>query len=267
MHVTRAVILDWAGTTVDYGSRAPVTAFVELFRTQGVHVTEQQARRPMGAAKKDHLRLMMGDRDVAEAWRTVHGYLPDEATVDKVFTGFAAIQQESILAHARVIDGVPELMQWLRSNDIRVGSGTGYARSLMKPLAAEAARQGYEPECIVVPDDVPGGRPAPWLALRAAMLLDAYPMARCVKVGDTVVDMQEGRNAGMWAVGVTLTGNEVGLSKEEVDALPADERIRRMEHAAATLRAAGAHTVIETIADLSRAIEEVERRGAAGERP
>ena len=267
MHVTRAVILDWAGTTVDYGSRAPVVAFVELFRRYGVAVTEQQARRPMGAAKKDHLRLMMGDGGIVEAWRAVHGYAPDEATVDRVFTEFAAIQQESILAHARVIDGVPEIMLWLRSHDIRIGSGTGYARSLMKPLAAEAARQGYEPECVVVPDDVPGGRPAPWMALRAAMLLDAYPMSRCVKVGDTVVDMQEGRNAGMWAVGVTLTGNEVGLSQEEVTALPADERGRRAEAAGTTLLAAGAHTVIESVAELPRAVGEIERRAALGERP
>jgi phosphonoacetaldehyde hydrolase len=57
----RAVIFDWAGTTVDYGSRAPVDAFIELFRRHGVTITAEQARGPMGSYKKDHIGGLTSD--------------------------------------------------------------------------------------------------------------------------------------------------------------------------------------------------------------
>ena len=69
---------------------------------------------------------------------------------------------------------------------------------MMNVLVPEATRRGFETDSIVCVSDVPAGRPEPWMALRSAMELRAYPPALCVKVGDTVPDIQEGLNAGMW---------------------------------------------------------------------
>ena len=51
----RAVIFDISGTTLDYGSRGPVVAFVELFARHKVTVSNDEARKPMGTHKKDHI--------------------------------------------------------------------------------------------------------------------------------------------------------------------------------------------------------------------
>ena len=93
---------------------------------------------------------------------------------------------------------------------------------MMNVLVPEALRRGYQPDSIVCVSDVPAGRPEPWMALRSAMELHAYPPALCVKVGDTVPDIQEGLNAGMWTVTVALTGNELGLTTAELAALSVD---------------------------------------------
>jgi phosphonoacetaldehyde hydrolase len=88
-----------------------------------------------------------------------------------------------------------------------------------------------------------------------------------VKVGDTKADIEEGLNAGTWTVGVTRTGNYVGLSREELAGLPADQSAQLIRNAADTLRRAGAHYLIASIADLPPVLDEIEIRLALGERP
>ena len=63
----RAVLFDWAGTTVDHGSRAPVEVVVEVFRRAGVAVTDAEARAPMGRAKREHLDAVLSTPRVASA--------------------------------------------------------------------------------------------------------------------------------------------------------------------------------------------------------
>jgi phosphonoacetaldehyde hydrolase len=88
-----------------------------------------------------------------------------------------------------------------------------------------------------------------------------------VKVGDTPVDMAEGLNAGMWAVGVAEAGNEVGLSLEELRTLAPEDRAARRDHARDVLTRAGAHLVVSSIAELPPAIAQINAWLAEGRRP
>src|SRR5262249_39462847 len=150
---------------------------------------------------------------------------------------------------------------------VAIGSTTGYMRAAADICLAEAARQGYVPDACVTSDEVPAGRPAPWMLLRNLELLRRFPPAAAIKVGDTPVDIEEGLNAGAWSIGVAASSNEVGLSVAELAALPERDRQQRVAHAAHTLRRAGAHYVIDTVADLLPVVDEIDGRVAAGERP
>jgi len=263
----RAVIFDWAGTTVDYGSLAPVDAFIELFRRHGVAVSAEEARRSMGSYKKDHVRLILAMEPVAQQWQRLHGLSPSAEDVELLYREFIPLQTEVIGRHADVIPGVAETMKWLRQQGIATGSTTGYTREMMAPLLPRAAAAGFSPDSTVCADEVPAGRPAPWMAITAAMQLGTYPMEACVKVGDTLVDIAEGLNAGMWTVGVTKTGNELGLTRAEVEALPARDLASRLQAASDHLLGAGAHYVVEGVAQLPAIITEINQRLACGERP
>jgi phosphonoacetaldehyde hydrolase len=105
------------------------------------------------------------------------------------------------------------------------------------------------------------------MALRAAMELGVYPVSACVKVGDTVADIAEGLNAGMWSVGIAKTGNELGLSQAEVEALSGPDLERKLAAASERLLAAGAHYAIEGLAELPAVIDSINRRLACGQRP
>ena len=217
----RAVIFDWAGTTVDYGSRAPVAAFIELFLRHGVTVTAEQARRPMGSHKKDHIRLILAMEPVAQRWQQRKGRAASLEDIDALFREFVPLQAEVIGHHADVIPGVAHAVETLRQRGIAIGSHHRlYPRH--DGRAADPSRRGRIFAGIhVCADEVPAGRPAPWMAITSAMQLGVYPLEACVKVGDTLVDIAEGLNAGMWTVGISKTGNELGLSQSEVEALPA----------------------------------------------
>jgi phosphonoacetaldehyde hydrolase len=218
----------------------------------------------MGAHKKDHIRMMLEDSNLEEKWRRSHAVPWD---LDTLYEEFVPLQLRAIRAQARVIPGVVETAAKLLEMGIRVGGTTGYTRQMMDVLEPEAAAQGFSVEAGVCADEVPAGRPAPWMALRAAMLLNAWPISGCVKVGDTVTDVEEGRNAGMWTVAVTKTGNEIGLSEEETAALPAVEMERRLEAARHKMLQAGVHYVIDSVGDLLPVIEDIEARLDVGARP
>jgi len=253
-----AVILDWAGTTVDYGSLAPVRTLARLFAGRGMPITEEEARRDMGIHKKDHIRAIL---------RAKYGAPPDEAEVESLFAEFIPLQMECLVAYSSVIPGVPEITAAWRARGIQIGSTTGYTRPMLDVLVAAAAKQGYTPGCALCPDDTVAGRPWPWMCYLTAIRLGTYPMHTMIKLGDTVSDIEEGRNAGMWTIGIARTGNMIGLTAAEFAALPAGDAAARLDAARRALHDAGPHYVADAVSDCMPLVEQIEERLAKGERP
>ncbi|GAC1356900.1 MAG: phosphonoacetaldehyde hydrolase [Herpetosiphon sp.] len=260
-------ILDWAGTTVDYGCFGPVVVFRAVFQQRGVEISMAQARAPMGLEKKDHIRAIAAMEPVAQAWQSVYGQPCSEDDIEALYQAFIPQQIACIAEHAELIPGTREAVADCRRRGMKIGSTTGYNTAMMDVLRPEAARRGYAPDSCVCPNTVAGGRPHPWMCFQSAMELGVYPMSALVKVGDTLPDIEEGLNAGMWTVGVTKTGNELGLSAVEAAALDAQELDTRLQKAAERMRRAGAHVVIESIGDLPAVIDDLSQRLRRGEQP
>jgi phosphonoacetaldehyde hydrolase len=263
----QGVVLDWSGTTLDYGCFAPTVVFVQLFKEQGVEITMEQARRPMGAYKRDHIAQIMAMPDVAVRWESVHGHLPGDQDVQSLYETFIPRQIDSIVEYADLIPNVKETVDAFHSLGLKVGSCTGYTRAMMEPLLPEAKKRGYNPDAVVCPDEVAGGRPAPWMCYHNAMKLGIYPMESMVKIGDTFIDIAEGLNAGMWTIGLAMTGNELGLTEAEVTALPRESLQTRLTPIYRKMYEAGAHYVIDSLADTLPILDQINTRLARGEKP
>lgn len=264
----RAVIFDWAGTLVDFGSFAPTQVLIDAFAGFGVAVSIAEARVPMGLAKWDHIQALGLQAGVAQRWQERHGKPMADADVDALYGAFLPLQIERVAAYSAVIPGTLSVLAQLTARGVRIGSCSGYPRVVMDKLLAHAASQGLSVEHAVATDDLkPGGRPGPWMALANVIELGIGDVRACVKVDDTVPGIEEGLAAGMWSIGLSLSGNETGLTLAELDKLSTSEKNTRRDAAAATLARAGAHYVIDSIADLPPIIEAIETRMAQGEQP
>ena len=263
----KAVILDWAGTVVDHGSSAPMGAFVKAFAHFGVTISINDARGPMGMAKRDHIRMVGTSRAVAAAWRAKHGRDFDDAAIDAIFEVFEPMNVAAVEAHSALIPGAHDALQWCKARGIRVGSTTGYTRPIMERLMPLAAAQGFVPEVTICAGDLAAGRPAPLQIWSALAQMGIWPASSVIKLDDTTPGIGEARAAGCWAVGAALTGNNPGLSAEELARLPPDERAELRRAASEPLLRAGAHLVIDSIAELPWLVEHIEARLEAGEKP
>jgi 2-aminoethylphosphonate-pyruvate transaminase len=264
----QAVIFDWAGTLVDFGSFAPTQVLIDAFAGFGVPVSMTEARLPMGLAKWDHIQALGRQDGVGSRWQAQHGRAMSNADVDALYAAFLPLQIERVAAYSSVIPGALEVISQLRSRAIKIGSCSGYPREVMDKLLLHAASQGLQVDHAVATDDLKaGGRPGPWMALANVLELGIADVRACIKVDDTVPGITEGRSAGMWTVGLSLSGNETGLSLLELDALLPSEQAACRDLAAAKLTRAGAHYVIDSVADLPAVIRQVEARMARGEQP
>jgi phosphonoacetaldehyde hydrolase len=230
----KMVILDWAGTTLDYGCYAPAVVFIEVFKRRGVEITMEQARRPMGLKKLDHIRAISQQDEVAMLWQQVHNKKCTEADVQDMFEkDFVPLQIACIADYTELIPGTVETVDGLKSRGIKIGSTSGYFTEAMEINFREAEKQGYVPDFNSWATEVPAGRP----------------------------------NAGTWTIGLAKTGNEVGLNLQELAALSAEEVKRKVDKAADGLAKTGAHYVVESISDVPEVISEIEQRLKMGDRP
>jgi phosphonoacetaldehyde hydrolase len=260
----RAVVFDWAGTMVDFGCLAPVEALVAVFADEGLALTAAEARRDMGKAKLDHLRAILADEELAARWRAAKGAPADDTDVERIYRRLEPAMAAAAAKAAQLIPGAAATVAELRALGVRIGSGTGYTREMMAGILQSAADQGYAPEVVVCAGETPSGRPAPLMTWKALIALDAWPANACIKVDDAPVGIEEGRLAGCWTIGLSASGNGVGLSTEEFAALGADARSAALARAEAELRAAGADYVVEDVSRLMPVVREIGGRIAAG---
>lgn len=263
----KAAVFDWAGTVIDHGSLAPMGAFVAAFARFGVEISIAEARGPMGRAKRDHVAALMASPRIAAAWARAQGTAPDEAAIDRLYDIFVPMTEAVVTDHAQMIAGAVAAVDGLRARGLKIGSTTGYTRSIMARVLPLAAAQGYAPDCLVCAGDLPQGRPAPLMMYRSFQELGVWPAGAVVKVDDTPVGIAEGLNAGCWTVGVALTGNAFGLTPAETAALPSAEFAARRAAAHGDLMRAGAHYVIDSVADIGPVIDAIEGRLERGEHP
>ena len=169
------------------------------------------------------------------------------------------LMREAAARASELIPGRGRAVAALRAAGVRIASSTGYTREMMEPVLARAAEQGYAPDHLVCAGETPQGRPSPLMIYKACAELGVWPLSRVVKVDDAEAGIAEGRAAGCFTVGVSASGNGLGLSRAEFEALPGAERANRLAEVERRLRSAGADLVIETVADLAPALQSTGR--------
>jgi phosphonoacetaldehyde hydrolase len=197
---------------------------------------------------------------VATRWHETNGTPVAPADIERIYRALVPAMTSAAARASTLIPGAAETAAALAALGVRIGSGTGYTREMMAEILAAAAKQGYAPEVVVCAGETPSGRPAPLMTWKALIALDAWPARACIKVDDSAVGIEEGRLAGCWTVGLSASGNGVGLTREDFLALSPEERAAKVAEAEAPLRAAGADFIIEDVSQLMPVVQEIARR-------
>lgn len=251
------VVFDWAGTTVDYGSSAPMKVFKMVFDEAGINLTRSEINGPMGMEKKAHIRSLLSLDTAKIQWKNKYNRAWTEDDVEELYVKFEEKLYEVVANYSTPIDGVVETVNCLRERGIKIGSTTGYNNQMMTKVIPAAKEQGYEPDCIVTPDITGLGRPTPFMLNECMRVLNVYPPKKVVKVGDTITDIHEGKNAGAWSIGILVGSNLLGLTKDEYDSIPAAELDVLKDMTTKKYLEAGADMVIDNITELPQAIEKI----------
>jgi phosphonatase-like hydrolase len=208
------VMFDMAGTTVDDRLTGPslvVSAFVEAFAKAGFDITPEQVHPHRGKEKRSAIRSILCER----------GQTDDQALQDLVQTIYAAFveQLEAGVDSLREVEGTHEVLLFLKGRGIRVGVGSGFPREVVQAIVGKLHwKVDGLVDYVGCAEIVGASRPDPKMILDAMALLGVADPTQVLKVGDKVVDIQEGKNAGTRTVGV-LTGSQ---SEQQLRAAGAD---------------------------------------------
>lgn len=196
-----AFIFDMDGVLADnMGMHAE--AWVEVFRDRGL--VGLDARRYMveaaGMHGHDVLRHFLDPDITAE----------DAHLLSEMKDFLYRVMSRKLI---RPMGGLMEFLGSARSLGVKLAVGTGAVpRNIDFVLEILGLEDAFD--AIVCADDVPRGKPAPDIFLRAAELVGVEP-ASCIVFEDALPGLQAARSAGMPAVGVTTTNTAGELSVYE----------------------------------------------------
>lgn len=254
------VIMDWAGTAVDYGCFAPLNAFLKVFAEEkGIDITYRQAREPMGLLKIDHIKAILNMPEVNAKFQARYGREWNMNDVNEMYRSFEKHLFGSLRNFTTPIPGVLDTMKLLREQGIKIGSTTGYTQAMMDVVRPDAAAKGYTVDNLVTPDGLPAGRPAPYMIYKNMIDLAIPSVDNVVKVGDTIADIREGVNAKVWSIGLITGSNEMGLTEEEYNHRAPEELSMLKQEVRQRMLDAGAHFVLDNITELPACIEKINR--------
>ena len=187
------VVFDMAGTTVRAADWVPA-AFHEAFDKVGVVLSEEEVQSVRGKSKREAISAIL----------TRHLSAADERQLAAgVYSDFERILTERYEEYGvELIDGADETLEWLKNQGVKVALSTGFDRPLAE-LLLQMTGWDKSIDVVVCNEDVPRGRPAPYLIFRAMEWTGSECIHRVAAVGDTVSDLQAAFNAGVrWSIGV-----------------------------------------------------------------
>lgn len=251
----KAVIFDWAGTTVDYGSLAPVVAFKAAFNTKGIYPTDDEIRQFMGMSKWDHIGEMLKLDTIISQWKEKYSTLPSEDDRKEIYSLFEAALMSHLVKSTELKPGLLEAVKFLQDSDIKIATTTGYTPEMMSAVQKGAAQLGYQPELVLTSADVNNhGRPAPDMINRILTEFGIEDSNDAIKIGDTLVDIEEGQNADVKTIGIVEGSSLMGLSEEEFNSFTNDEQEQARCYVRRQFESVGADLIINNLSELPDAV-------------
>ena len=189
---------DIVGTLIE-DTGVIVRSFSQAFELKGIPASEEAIQQLRGAAKRDVIRHFVSKR---------HGQNSHaDDVVEEIYQTFKRMLEENYKNNSvKPIPGAEDTLDWLRGRGILIATTTGFYREVRDLILGKLGWDGSFFDCNLCSDDVPRGRPAPYMIFQCMSRLNVLDVNRVIAIGDTPLDMQAGCNAGCCGVIGVLTG-------------------------------------------------------------
>ena len=211
MSAIKLVVFDIAGTTVSDKGNNVAHSFISAFRDFGFGIPLEEVKKVMGFRKIDAIAILLD--------KFAPAHKGDEMLIDRIHTRFIDTmiafykddEELSPLPHAQ------GLFASLQKKGIKVALNTGFTRSITDAILHRLRwdNRNKDIDRVICSDEVPQGRPSPDMIHTLISELGIASPAEVLKVGDTEVDVEEGRNAGCGIVVSVTTGAYTRQQLEE----------------------------------------------------
>ena len=202
------ILFDVVGTTVKdstNGESFIMDCFLKSFNIHGYKVGYDKINHQRGKGKRDAIKQILADCDY------------DISLTEKIYSDFIGLLNESIGQFIEM-DMASELFGYLREKSIKIGLGSGLPKEFLRNIIKQVGWSFESFDYVGSSEELGKGRPNPIMIFDSMNKLNIHDVSRVLKIGDTVVDIQEGKNAGVRTASV-LTGTQ---SKDELEKFSPD---------------------------------------------
>jgi len=202
------VVFDMAGTTIQDKSNV-AEAFMYAMQKHGYPITKDQANKVMGYKK------IIAINDLLQS-NYAGSIVENENLINEIHDTFIETMID-FYEHSKEIlpmESAESIFKWLQENDIKVALNTGFSKQITDTILE---RVGWNDnsliDFIISSDEVENGRPSADMIQAIMKATGISDVTTVVKVGDTEVDIAEGRTAGCGLVISVTTGS---FTREEL---------------------------------------------------
>ena len=200
----RACIFDLGGTIVDRYSRTPFISLKNTFNKYGIILSDKLIYKDMGMYKLNHIQEIMKNPYIKSIWKRKHGIYPSKKEEFILYSDFIETQKMNSLEHLDIIPETNLCINYLKNNDIKIGVTTGFNQDIMNII-----KNMLDDNNILIDSYVSStclrepSRPHPSMILENLERLNIKSPKNVIKIDDTCVGIEEGKNAGCITVGVS----------------------------------------------------------------
>jgi phosphonoacetaldehyde hydrolase len=252
----RLAIFDLGGTIVDRYSLSPFLSLKHAFQKKGLNISNHLIYKDMGVDKHHHIELILKNEKVSKQWIQKYDKYPDMNSTMSVFDEFIRYQMDDGIKSIEILPETKTCINWLGNNSISTGVTTGFSRPIMNAIKEKLLDDDIHIDkyvsstCLGKP-----GRPNPHMMREIINHLSISDPRRVIKIDDTVVGIQEGKNAGVITVGVAKWSVNMKMNDYEDDKnMSKEEYVERLKKSREILWSAKPDYVVDSLNELPKII-------------
>jgi phosphonatase-like hydrolase len=195
----KLVVFDIAGTTVKDNGEIAVS-FQKAMENFGYSVPVEKINPLMGYKKTEAIKMML---QVYQEDITVMS----EEYINRIHTRFIELMVEyyAKTKDLQPLSNAENIFAYLKERNIKIGLNTGFTTDITNVIIERLGwLQNKVVNYVVSSNEVIAGRPHPFMIQKMMQQAGIDDPKKVVKIGDTEVDINEGKNAGcLYSIGVT----------------------------------------------------------------